>query len=105
MTNMAQARRLLRAHVCNAQSINGILPLLQLIPFNAIRDAALQAIRDLDTNTINEIQYKCLPITAILPDDITQHILSFSDSLNMKYISKTFNNCYSKNKALELKRR
>eukprot|EP01083_Nonionella_stella_P087098 242168_1 len=76
-----------------------------LIPWKAMKEALLAAINGLNTETTNDLQYKCLPITDILPDDLIQHIVSFSDSLAMKYIDKAFNNCYNKNKALELKQR
>eukprot|EP01083_Nonionella_stella_P180185 641881_1 len=103
---MAQnGKQLLCERVRNSQSTNDIIQLLRFIPLEAIEDAIVDAIRDLDTNTVNEIQYKCLSMTDILPDDITQHILSFSDSLNMKYINKAFNNGYNKNRALQLKQR
>eukprot|EP01083_Nonionella_stella_P107558 311659_1 len=96
---------LLCEHICNAQTINGILPLLRLIPFQAIQESVLEVIRDLDTNTANDIGYKCLSMTDILPDDLIQYIVSFTDSLQMKYVSKPFNACYHKNKAVELKQR
>eukprot|EP01083_Nonionella_stella_P208453 756443_1 len=99
------AKHLLCKQVCSAQTTNDIIPLLRLIPLDATQDAILDAIRGLDTNTVNEMQYKCLSATNILPDDPIQHIVSFSDSLAMKYIDKAFNNCYNKNKALELKQR
>eukprot|EP01083_Nonionella_stella_P278279 946325_1 len=99
------AKHLLCKLVSNAQTISDIIPLLHCIPLEAIQDAMLDVIRGLDTNTINDIQYKCLSITDIVPDDIMQHIVSFTDSLNLKYINKTFNSCYNKNKALTLKQR
>eukprot|EP01083_Nonionella_stella_P282384 960902_1 len=101
---MAQTvKQFLCDRVRNSQSINDIIHLLRFIPLEAIQDVLMDAIRDLDTNTVKVMQYKYLPMTEILPDDITQHILSFSDSLNMKYINKAFNSGYNKNKALQLK--
>eukprot|EP01083_Nonionella_stella_P166452 556549_1 len=99
------AKDLLCKHVCSAQTTNDIIPLLRLIPLEAIQDAILDVIRGMDTNTVHEMKSKCLPITDILPDDLMQYIVSFSDSLCMKYINKAFNNFYNKNKALELKQR
>eukprot|EP01083_Nonionella_stella_P008072 23283_1 len=58
---------------------------------------------NLDTNTAHDIKYKYFRITDILPDDIMQYIVSFTDSLDIKYINKAFNTGYNKNKALELK--
>eukprot|EP01083_Nonionella_stella_P174055 602287_1 len=76
-----------------------------LIPWKAMKEALLAAINGLNTETTNDLQYKCLPITNILPDDLIQHIVSFSDSLAMKYINKAFNGSYNKNKTLELRQR
>eukprot|EP01083_Nonionella_stella_P045317 121761_1 len=98
-------KQLLCELVCNAQSTKDITHLLELIPLEVIQNAILEALRSLDTNTANDIGYKCLSITDVLPDDITQKFLSFSDSLCMKYVNKAFNNCHNKNKALELNRR
>eukprot|EP01083_Nonionella_stella_P169282 573703_1 len=102
---MTHAKRSLRDYVCNAQSINDIMHLLTLLPFQTIQDSILEVIGGLNTDTANAIRYKCCSITDILPDDITQHIISFTDSLDMKYVNKSFNNCCNKNKALELKHR
>eukprot|EP01083_Nonionella_stella_P124685 376655_1 len=102
---MTHSDRLLRDHVCNAQSINDIMHLLTLLPFRTIQDSILEVIGGLDTDTANAIRYKCFSITDLLPDDITQHILSFTDSLDVKYVNTVFNNCCNKNNALELKQR
>eukprot|EP01083_Nonionella_stella_P250158 864271_1 len=102
---MAHAKRLLCQHVRNAQSINEILPLLRLIPLEAIQHSISEIIRGLDTNSANALSSKCLSITNVLHDDMIQHILSFSDSLCMKYINKAFYSSYNKNRALELKQR
>eukprot|EP01083_Nonionella_stella_P272939 925818_1 len=99
------ARQLLCKHVRSAQTTDDIIPLLRLMPLDAIQDTLLDVIRVLDTETANKIQYKCLSSTDILPDDLTQHIVSFTDSLGIKCINKAFNNCYNKNKELELKQR
>eukprot|EP01083_Nonionella_stella_P012375 35129_1 len=97
---------LLCEYVCKAQSTKDIIPLFRLIPLEAIQDAILQAIRGLDTDTVNDMQYcECLSMTHILPVDIIQHTLSFTDCLDMKYINTAFNECYNKNKALELTQR
>eukprot|EP01083_Nonionella_stella_P090731 253510_1 len=101
----SKVKHLLSARVSDAQSINDIMPLLKSIPFEEIQEAILQVIAVLDTNTANDIKYKSLSMTDILPDDIMQHIVSFTDSLNMKYINKPFYTCYNKNKLLELKQR
>eukprot|EP01083_Nonionella_stella_P169281 573701_1 len=102
---MTHAKRSLRDYVRNAQSTNDIMHLLTLLPFQTIQDSILEVIGGLNTDTANAIRYKCCSITDILPDDITQHIISFTDSLDMKYVNKSFNNCCNKNKALELKHR
>eukprot|EP01083_Nonionella_stella_P102206 290584_1 len=96
------AKHLLYKRVANATTTCDIIPLLRFIPLDAIQDTILTVIHGMDTETANEIQYKCLSISDILPDDLIQHIVSFSDSLGIKYINKAFNNCYNKNKALEL---
>eukprot|EP01083_Nonionella_stella_P097431 273868_1 len=97
-----KAKQLLYNRVSNAKSINDILPLLHLIPLEPIQDVVLNAIMALDPNTANDIQYKCLSVTDILPQDIIQHIVSFGDSLKTKYINKAFNNGYTKNQRLQL---
>eukprot|EP01083_Nonionella_stella_P177713 625461_1 len=102
---MTHAKRLLRDYVCNAQSVNDIMHLLTLLPFQTIQDSILEVIGGLGTDTANDIRYKCFSITDILPDDITQHIISFTDSLDMKCVNTVFNSCCNKNNALELKHR
>eukprot|EP01083_Nonionella_stella_P117993 352094_1 len=96
---------LLYERVCNAQSLNDIIPILGLIPMKEIQNALLDVIRGLDTNVINKVQYEGLSLTNILPDDVTQQIVSFSDSIKMKRINKAFNTCYNKNRQRELKQR
>eukprot|EP01083_Nonionella_stella_P045312 121755_1 len=105
MAHSQNVKRLFCKLVANAQTTNDIIPLLRLIPVEAIKDAVLGVVRGLDTNTANEMKYKCLSLTDIVPDDITQHITSFSDSLNMKYINKAFNRAFNRCRTLELKRR
>eukprot|EP01083_Nonionella_stella_P281210 956861_1 len=92
-------------YVSNAQSTNDIIPLLKLIPLGVIQNAMVEAIHDLDSNTANDMQYKLLPITQILPDDVIQYIVSFTDSLHIKCINKAFNMCYNKQRLLQSKQR
>eukprot|EP01083_Nonionella_stella_P069391 184996_1 len=90
----------LHERVCNAQSTNDLIPLLELIPLQIIKVALLQAVHNWDRN-IN-----CsLSLTDIVPQDIIQYIVSFTDSLDMKYINKSFNSCYNKNRTMEFKQR
>eukprot|EP01083_Nonionella_stella_P287666 979270_1 len=100
---MAQkAKQLLCNRVSKAQSINDILPILSLIPLKPIQDAVLDALHALDANDVHEMQYKCLSISDILPQDVTQHIVSYCDSLKIKFLDKSFNNGYTKNQRLQL---
>eukprot|EP01084_Bolivina_argentea_P090658 163319_1 len=96
---------LLYERVCNAQSLNDIIPILNLIPMQEIQNALLDVIRGLDTNVVNKVHYEGLSLINILPDDVTQQIVSFSDSIEMKRVNKAFYTCYNKNRERELKQR
>eukprot|EP01083_Nonionella_stella_P300551 1026724_1 len=105
MSTALNVKDLLCKQVCNAQSVYDIMPLVSSIPLMSIKGAILSAVRDLDPNTANDLRYKCFSMTHILPHDIIQHIVSFTDCCQLKYIDKTFNSGYNKNKSLQLKHR
>eukprot|EP01083_Nonionella_stella_P278280 946329_1 len=92
--------RLLCDRIDNAQSVHDMLPLLSLIPLQVIREVIVDTIRDLDTDIVNKMQYTCLSMTEIIPCDVIQQIVSFTDSLHLKYVDKTFNVAHNRNQTL-----
>eukprot|EP01083_Nonionella_stella_P272835 925391_1 len=97
---------LLRKHVAEATAITDLIPLLsELITLEEIRHILDDRIQKLDSDTERRICCNALPIQAMLPIDLIQHIVSFTDSSLVQYINKAFKQCFDQNKNIMLRER
>eukprot|EP01083_Nonionella_stella_P158338 515273_1 len=97
---------LLRKHVAEATVITDLIPLLsELITLEEIRHILDDRIQKLDSDAERRICCNALPIQAMLPIDLIQHIVSFTDSSLVQYINKAFKQCFDQNKNIMLRER
>ena len=72
----------------NSSDVAQLIPLLPYISLEAIKSVILQEIKELNVETTRNAYFNVLPIDEIIPDDVSQHILTFSGSHHTKGINK-----------------
>eukprot|EP01083_Nonionella_stella_P207021 752467_1 len=95
--------------LCNtineATSLNDLIPLLKCIELDTMQNILTNQIQTMKSNQISNTYFSSLSIETVLPIDIIQHIISFNNISHIKYVSKTFQNCYNNNQKIQLKQR
>eukprot|EP01083_Nonionella_stella_P266529 901510_1 len=102
---MDYRQNMLHQRINQATSINDILPMLHHIELQTLKDILTDKINKMTMNETSKLFNASLSMETILPSDLIQHIMSFHNISNSKYVSKTFNKCHQKNKAIELKKK
>eukprot|EP01083_Nonionella_stella_P154973 499984_1 len=99
-------KRLLQKHVADAAAITDLIPLLsEIFTLEQIQGILHERIQKLDSDAERGICFTALPIQTILPIDLIQYIISFTDSSLVQYINKTFKQCFDQNKNIMLRER
>eukprot|EP00483_Globobulimina_turgida_P011922 UN11944 len=99
---------LLDEHVSHAKSSSDLLALSNSLNVNllpTIQSILKEKLCDLDPDTERSICFNFVSMDAIFPTDVIQRILSFTDSLDMKYVNKTFKKYYDINMNIQLRKR
>eukprot|EP01083_Nonionella_stella_P281073 956383_1 len=79
---------LLRKHVAEATAITDLIPLLsEIITLEEMQHILHDRIQTLESDAQRRICCNSLPIQAMLPIDLIQHIVSFTDSSSDQYIN------------------
>eukprot|EP01083_Nonionella_stella_P305949 1069409_1 len=98
--------RLLRNHVAEATDITALIPLLsEMMTLEEIQRTLHDRIQTLDSDEEHRICCNVLPIQVMLPNDLIQHIVSFTDSSLIQYINKAFKQCFDQNKNIIIRER
>ena len=63
--------------VNNASDVTQIISIMQQLPLNAIKNTVTQELMQLNKEESRRVYYDSMALDHILPDDITQHIISF----------------------------
>eukprot|EP01083_Nonionella_stella_P152855 490432_1 len=96
--------RLLRKYVANTTNVADLIPLLsELVPLETIQHLLYARIQPLDNDTKRRICCKALPIQSILPMDLIQHTVSFTNSTSVQCVNKAFKQAWSQT-SMESKR-
>eukprot|EP01084_Bolivina_argentea_P057508 105080_1 len=103
MSTALYQKNMICQHIDKAASINDIVQMLQFISLQAIKNTIKENIETMSSNEISNVFYSSLSIESILPIDLIQNIISFNNLSNIKSVSKTFNQCYQKNKNIQSK--
>eukprot|EP01084_Bolivina_argentea_P085858 155185_1 len=101
MASTEYHKNIIYEQIDTAISINELMPILQFMELETIKNVMKSQLETIVSNEISNIFYKSLSIENILPLDIIQHITSFNNLRNIKSVSKTFNKCYEKNKNIK----
>eukprot|EP01083_Nonionella_stella_P038540 104850_1 len=73
--------------VHHAQSYKDIELLMRMLPLEAVKTAMVDIIENLEKEKAHKVACNWLSIDAIFSADLMQHIISFTDSLNIKYVN------------------
>ena len=90
-------------------SVNDLTGILKNIPMDIIQKMIKKEIKNYGNNKINKIYFDSMSLSDILPDDITQNILSFfnTDYINLravKAVNKSFQSLSDKNYKNEVRK-
>ena len=109
-TTMDRVERL-KKYVDQMQCVADIIPLLteifdvNFVDVPVLQTLCKQQIDLMDTETIRSVYHRTMPLESIVPKDIIQHTLSFSQDCNNHIISKLFKECHAKNEAIRERER
>ena len=106
-TQQAQ-RKSLNAILNEMQCVDDALPVLKAMfneQIDEIKVICQDKIKLMDQQMIRHAFYNAVSIESILPKDLIQHILTFSQSINNNLVSNTFRECHSNNKAIDERKR
>ena len=94
-------------YVSNGTNLDQIMPIIKSIPFELLKTLISPGISSITSDSAMKLCYKYRPIHHILPDDITQYMLSFIPNHynQQKLVSKSWKSLFQKNRAMEDRQR
>ena len=101
---MPSFRQELLNAVSNASDVAQIIPILQQLPLTAIKNIATQELMHLSNEESRGIYYNSMALDHILPDDITQHIISFCGPNLYQTIDKNMQKLTLRNQRIHYKK-
>ena len=96
-SEMSHNRTAFEKYVSNLSNFSELIPILEQMPITSVKDIVIHQFEQLKADTAKSIIYSSLPIHEILPDDITQHILSFNKSSKVTIVNKKFKELSDRN--------
>lgn len=81
---------IMQSAVASAQNASDLLPILNHLPIDKIKQFVDQCIDEMTPSTVTKLKYNSLPIHQIIPTAVIQYILSFQpiDDGNSRSVSK-----------------